>query len=76
MNFRTEPKQIKVLPNATDLIRVYGIVAGKPYDTILQQREWDDKSEVVYIENPTYKKGDRFNPPYLAVTKFEYTVTA
>jgi len=41
---------------------------------ILQEREPDDDSEVVYIHNPKYTKGSKEQGPYIAFTKSEYEV--
>jgi hypothetical protein len=41
---------------------------------VLQDREYGDTSQVVYINNPKHIKGSKEEAPYIALVKSEYTI--
>lgn len=73
-----QPKQIKLSKgqSAGHLIAIYGLDPEKVYDCIPQDREPEDTSKVVYVDNPNYVKGCKVVPPYFALTKQEYLKVA
>lgn len=47
---------------------------SSPIQCVIQEREADDDSKVVYIHNPKYTKGSKEQAPYIAFTEYEYEV--
>ena len=66
-----QPKLIK-LKDYTD--KDYYKLPSTKISCILQDREANDDSRIVYINNPKYIKGAREEAPYISLTKSEYTV--
>ncbi len=69
-----QPKIIKIISKTDPLLKDY---PDKPVKCVLQERDENDESEIVYIPNLKFIKGGtdiRTRSPYIALTSSDYEV--